>query len=176
MAGSNRVGADSGTGQPVAAASAPTIADLAAQVALRCAFLLLRLWWFVRRPRQHGALLVLWCGDRALLLRNSYQPLWSAPGGGVRRGEAPADAAARETAEEVGLSVDPAALSPALDVEHAFRHRPDRVELFVLALPERPRIRIDNREVIAAAWVTRTEALRLDLLPHLRSYFEQAPD
>ena len=52
-----------------------------------------------------GALVLLEDGDRVLLIRPSYRPAWSLPGGLLRRGEEPATAAVREVGEEVGVAV-----------------------------------------------------------------------
>ncbi len=58
------------------------------------------------RVRTHGVKVMLFDGDRRLLLvRNSYGRTQQhlLPGGGVKRREAPAAAAAREVREEVGV-------------------------------------------------------------------------
>jgi 8-oxo-dGTP diphosphatase len=53
-----------------------------------------------------GAICVIERGDGALLLiRHSYRKRWGFPGGFLKRGETPADAARRETREEVGVDV-----------------------------------------------------------------------
>jgi 8-oxo-dGTP diphosphatase len=45
--------------------------------------------------------------DQILLVRQTYrgQPVWTLPGGGLEPGETPAEAAVRETKEEVNLDV-----------------------------------------------------------------------
>lgn len=54
--------------------------------------------------------------DRLLLLRHSYGPdVWSLPGGGMDKGEEPAQCARRELMEEVGMQLD--ALEPMGTIE-----------------------------------------------------------
>ncbi|MGI9022818.1 MAG: NUDIX domain-containing protein [Acidimicrobiales bacterium] len=56
---------------------------------------------------QVGAVCVVNRADGALLLvRHSYRKGWGFPGGLLKRGEAPVDAAAREMREEIGLTMD----------------------------------------------------------------------
>ncbi len=54
-----------------------------------------------------GAMCVIERSDGALLLvRNTYRTGWGFPGGFLKRGETPIDAARRETEEEVGVEVE----------------------------------------------------------------------
>jgi 8-oxo-dGTP pyrophosphatase MutT (NUDIX family) len=153
-------------------ASRPTLVDRLFQAAYWLAFRAALLLWFLRRPAQDGYLAVIRHGGRALLIRNSYHSLWSAPGGSAKPGESPAEAAARETREEIGVSLPPGDLMLALDVEHVFRFRRDRVRMFACEMAESPEVAIDHREVVEAAWFTPAEALNLQLIPHLRDYFQ----
>jgi 8-oxo-dGTP pyrophosphatase MutT (NUDIX family) len=65
---------------------------------------LLRLYWLVFRPDVLGVRCLVEFEGRVLLIRNPYGPMkWDLPGGGVRRGERPEEAARREVFEEVGI-------------------------------------------------------------------------
>ena len=65
---------------------------------------LMRSYWFLRRPLTMGALgVVLDSEERVLLVRLTYRPGWSLPGGGVQRGESLVGAVTRELWEEVGV-------------------------------------------------------------------------
>ncbi len=66
-----------------------------------------RLWWRVRRPQRSGVLVVLVdAAGRVLLARHSYGPrVWTLPGGGVGRGEDPAETARREMREELSCEI-----------------------------------------------------------------------
>lgn len=70
--------------------------------ALRWLRVMVRALW---SPTDMGATgMVIDSGGRVLLVRHSYRPGWSLPGGAVDRGEPPAAAVLRELAEEVGLA------------------------------------------------------------------------
>ncbi len=145
-------------------------ADRLWRAAFRLGFPCARLWWRVRRPRHRAALVAVWRDGRVLLLRQSYrrQPCW--PGGGVRRGEDPRTAAARELREEVGLHVAPDRLLAVREVACLSDHRPTRTHLFELHLRAAEAPRPDGREVVEARFVTAAEALGLGLPALMAEY------
>jgi 8-oxo-dGTP pyrophosphatase MutT (NUDIX family) len=66
---------------------------------------LLKLNWFVRRPRTFGAhALALTPEAKAILVRLRYAPGWRLPGGGRGKDEDPRDAVLRELREEIGMT------------------------------------------------------------------------
>src|SRR5438067_13089326 len=74
------------------------------RVMYRCAYWLLRAYWFVRRPEVQGVKCVLTDGDQVLLVRHTYgHREWDLPGGAVKRDEPPLNAARREMHEELGI-------------------------------------------------------------------------
>jgi 8-oxo-dGTP pyrophosphatase MutT (NUDIX family) len=79
------------------------IIDWAWRLAFRIGFRAMRLWWFIRRPHHEGALVAVWHEGRVLMVRQSYRPTWTFPGGRVEAGENARAAACRELAEELGL-------------------------------------------------------------------------
>jgi 8-oxo-dGTP diphosphatase len=122
--------------------------------AYRIGFVLARTWWFVRRPGHEGVLVAIWVHDRVLVVRQSYRRTLCFPGGGVERGEEPAEAAIRELSEEVGLTVAVGTLRLAYEATKRWDHRLDHVRIFEMRLDTEPTLRIDNREIIAARFVT----------------------
>jgi ADP-ribose pyrophosphatase YjhB (NUDIX family) len=67
---------------------------------------LLRLYWRVLQPEVLGVRCLVEYEGKVLLIRNPYGSMkWELPGGGVRRGERPEEAARREVREEVGVSL-----------------------------------------------------------------------
>lgn len=135
------------------------------RVAYRGAYKLMKAYWTLRRPATHGALVAVWHDGRILLVKNSYVPYYSLPGGYVARGETGRAAARRELAEEVGIVAGEEELTPALEVTHTWEGRTDRVELFNLDLPYEPQVQVDNREVVAGGFYPAEEALRFELFP-----------
>jgi 8-oxo-dGTP diphosphatase len=152
-----------------------SLIDAALRILYRIAFRLLRLWWFLRRPDQHGAMIAVWSGGRVLVLRQSYRDTLELPGGSIARSETAAAAACRELSEEVGLIVRPGDLRQACEIVLWRDYRRDHVTIFELALAgPPPSLSIDRREVVAADFVAPEAALRAPLSPFLRAYLEGA--
>lgn len=89
-----------------------------------------------------------------LCIRNSYYPYWTFPGGGVDKGELPAQTARREALEEVGIDVE--SWKEIGEYQSRREHKKDVVYCFY-AKVESPEFQIDNDEVIEARWFSRDE-------------------
>jgi 8-oxo-dGTP diphosphatase len=153
--------------------SQPTLVDRGFQLAYVCAYRAMRTYWKVRRPTTHGTLVTLWNRGEVLLVRNSYVPYYSLPGGYLNRGETARDAAVRELSEEVGITATAESLELVLERTHDWEGKHDHVQIFSLELPTRPSIAVDHREVIEASWWSPERALALQLFPPLRDVIEQ---
>jgi len=151
----------------------PRASDRLFQLAYVCAYQLMRAYWTVRRPTTHGALVTLWNEGQVLLVRNSYVPYYSLPGGYIHAGETGSQAAARELGEEVGLITTAEQLRLVHEETHPWQGKQDHVQIFTLDVLRRPEITIDHREVIEAAWWSPERALTLNLFPPLRKVLEQ---
>lgn len=108
----------------------------------------------VRAPGNHGP-------DRLLLLRQPPGNAWSLPGGLMDRGEGPPDCAARELAEETGIQLPAAELTPASPnaVVHVRGAWVDCV--FEARVPADTAVKVDGAEVFEAVFHA------LDALPPL---------
>ncbi len=141
------------------------------RLAYRVGFRAARLWWRLRRPAHDGAVVAVWLGGRILAVQQSYRSNLSWPGGGIRRGEEPREAARRELREELGLEVAPDDLVLARDVVVEWDFRREHVRVFELRLRAEPVLRIDNREIVAARFVEPRALLAEAVLPpFIRAY------
>jgi 8-oxo-dGTP diphosphatase len=148
-----------------------SVLDWVYRAVYRYGFHAARLLWRFTKPTHRGALLMLWHDDRVLLVRNSYQDVWAAPGGGIKANENAIEAVIREASEELGLHFKPKELGAALAIEHLWNNRRDKVQIFEAELSDAPKIKIDNREIVEARFFTLAEAQSVNLAPHLRDYF-----
>jgi 8-oxo-dGTP pyrophosphatase MutT (NUDIX family) len=123
------------------------------RLAYRVAATLLRVYWFLARPHVSGVKCVLTDGDHVLLVRHTYGPrTWDVPGGGLKRGEAPAEAVRREMAEELGVTIDDWSELGEVTGDHHFRH--DTMHCFHAELAPQP-LTLDLGELATARWFPR---------------------
>ena len=66
--------------------------DWSYRLAYRYGFRAARVIWRITQPHHVGALVMLWHGSEVLLVRTSYQDVWTAPGGGLAADESPMEA------------------------------------------------------------------------------------
>ncbi len=126
----------------------------------KCAYLGLRVWWFIARPDVSGVKCVITDRGRVLLVRHTYgQPRWDLPGGTIKRREQPRDTARREMAEELGLTLERWADLGTLS-GHA-DHRHDTMHCFHAELLD-PALTVDRGEIDEARWFAR-DGLPADL-------------
>ena len=154
------------------AAFAPFV-DLAWRTAFRLGFLIARAWWRLWRPRHEGALVALYVGPAVLLVRASYRTEWNFPGGGIRRGETPEAAARRELVEEIGLAAP--VLRPARVVCGVWDGRRDKVHFFELRLDKPPALKLDNREIVAARFISPKDVSKEMLTGPVAAYLAGVP-
>jgi 8-oxo-dGTP diphosphatase len=148
------------------------IIDPPIRAAYRCAHLMLRSYWFVRRPSTSGALAAIWHDGRVLLVKNSYRRQFTLPGGYVRPGEDPRAAASRELREEVRMRIPPERFEHAYHGTKSFEFRRDTLDIYEAELEGPPEVRIDNREVVWAGFETPERARAMPIVPHLAEYLE----
>jgi mutator protein MutT len=111
---------------------------------------LLKLYWFLMRPKTFGVQCVIQHRGAILLVRNTYgRKQWTFPGGSIARGETAEDAIRREVREEVGLHLEQIQNLGAF--EATIDYKKDHVTVFAGVSPDR-RIRIDTAEILEARW------------------------
>ena len=117
---------------------------------VRAIYPVLKLYWFLMRPKTFGVQCVIQHGDAILLVRNTYgRRLWTFPGGGIARGETADEAVRREVREEVGLHLEP--LHYLGTFEATVHHKKDHVSVFAGVSRDR-QVTIDPAEILEARW------------------------
>jgi 8-oxo-dGTP pyrophosphatase MutT (NUDIX family) len=147
--------------------------NAAFRFAFRCAHLMLRTWWFVRRPETHGSLVALWCDGKILLLQTTYRRQYSLPGGYVRFYETPLQTARRELHEETGVALEPSAFRHAWHGTKNFEFRRDTLDIWDVDIDKPMELHANGREIGWLGWKTPAEARGLSLLPHMYDYLSQ---
>ncbi len=112
--------------------------------------------------------MAVYVGRKILVVRSSYRIEWNFPGGSVRRGETPEEAARRELAEEIGLTAHQ--LIPADVTCGIWDGRRDHVHFFELRLDRLPELQLDNREIISARLMSPEELDDIELTGPVAAY------
>ena len=122
----------------------------------RVVYRLLRLYWFLCRPRTYGARCILVCENHVLLIRQTYGArVWTLPGGGLAKGETPEAAVRREVKEEVGVNLSRVQYLGQFVSTRTYNV--DTVYVFTAPAPSQA-YTLDGREIMEARWFAR-EAL-----------------
>ena len=127
-------------------------------------------WQLLSRPHNHGALVAIWHQQRLLLVQTSYRHGLGLPGGGLERRETARQAAVRELAEELGLTVSPQELLDPWQITETSARGKNTVTIFVLRPAREPAIQLDGLELVAGHWLTTEVALSRPLVSHVRAY------
>jgi 8-oxo-dGTP diphosphatase len=138
----------------------------------RLAYAVLSVYWFLTRPSTHGVKCVLTDGERVLLVRHTYgRPEWELPGGAIKSGEAPRDAARREMHEELGVAID--GWASLGEVAGRAQHRRDTLHCFHAEL-DNPAFTLDLGELYTAHWFPRS-SLPEDLGQYVHPVLSRLP-
>lgn len=99
--------------------------------------------------------------QRALIVKASYKPYWTFPGGIIDPGETPKQAAVREVHEEVGIAVDEATLEFVAIVNRKGT-RDTYQFIFKTKLPQgaAEKLTLQVNEIADAVFVTKEEAVQ----------------
>jgi 8-oxo-dGTP pyrophosphatase MutT (NUDIX family) len=125
------------------------------RLAYRVAYAGLRAYWFVAHPTTQGVKCLLTDGELILLVRHTYgRREWDLPGGSIRRGESPLEAAQREMNEELGVAIEDWTRLEELMIDDFHRH--DRVS-YMTAEVRAPHLVIDHGELATAQWFSRRQ-------------------
>lgn len=140
-------------------------------VCLYLAFQAARVVFSITKKRIRGTMVAIWYRGEILLVKCSYRKGWSIPGGLVKRGETWAQAAVRETFEEVGLHLVEEDLVFKAEVPGDLSPR-DWSHLFEIKLAHTVEVTVDGREIIDAEFVTPEAALKRRLRENVRRYLQ----
>lgn len=109
-----------------------TLLNRMLRVPLKAAHAVMKMRWFVSRPRTFGAHAVaLTSAGRVVLVKLRYADGWRLPGGGRGESEAPEDAVRRELREEIGMTAC-GEVQPVRDLEESTDFKRDLASLLIV--------------------------------------------
>lgn len=136
------------------------------------AYRMLTLLWFVFRPASCGVNVAVWFNRELLLIRNSYRKGYNVPGGNIKRKEKAVAAAARELREEVGVTIPLEKLVHRGRFTSRHDYKLDTVDFFEIEIDTPPRLQVDRREVIWAAFMDPAQFGPHEFSPLLWKYLQ----
>ena len=148
------------------------ITDKLAQVFFMAAYRTCLCLWFVFRPKTFGVNVAIWHNRNLLLIKPSYKNEYTVPGGYIKRGENKTAAAVRELKEEITLHVESEQLKYITHYTSDIEFKKDTTYFFEIELDKPPAIKVDNREVVWADFISTEKALCMNISPYVRSYIE----
>jgi 8-oxo-dGTP pyrophosphatase MutT (NUDIX family) len=118
--------------------------------AYKLAYAMLRVYWFLFRPRIYGVRCLIEFKGSILMIRHTYGDMcWTFPGGGFKRNESPETAARREVREEVSINLTQ--LRPLGEYTSTEGYKHDNVKCYAVEV-ETPDFEIERNEIYEAAW------------------------
>ena len=135
------------------------------RIAYRLAYPLAKHWW--RWRGLDGCAIAVWRNTQVLTVQHSYKPGLRLPGGGVKRGEDPRLAAVRELWEETGVTVPLEAVTLVLRNTNRYGQR----TVFEAELGYDPKLRVNQREIVAARFTRPDEVMEYNAL--IRRYLRK---
>ena len=114
-------------------------------------------------------------GDEILLTKNwlGFQKKWRLPGGGVHAGEEPKIAAQRELREEIGLQTNEQNLVAIQEIPFRSKFNYDYY-LFTLNLPAKPKLTVDNKEILIAEFVALHNLSKMNISEEVANFVRLA--
>ena len=105
-------------------------------------------------PKVDGVYIIVKVGEDILAIKNSYKDYWTVPCGMVDREEVFPVAAVRELHEEVGINLTPQELKFVKLIFDDTDYKRDHIYLYLYEVSNRPRVKIDNKEVEDYRWIS----------------------
>ncbi|MCX6729617.1 MAG: NUDIX hydrolase [Candidatus Saccharibacteria bacterium] len=121
------------------------------------------IWLIVRITPPRTRIIII--HDKKLLITQDWLGAgdWSLPGGGLRRGENPAEGAMRELMEETGIKIAPNRCNFIGMKKLKGRGITSHNHCFYIHLTDKPRIYLQRPEILAYKWVSRDELDKVKL-------------